>query len=257
MTTNTRQHNNHGENLREYFLQLKEDPDNEELQKEIILKYSDLVHAIANKYSKNTVIREDLIQVGMVGLIAAIKRYDPSIGKSFESFAVPTILGEIKRYIRDKTWSVHVPRRIKEAGPKINKAIDKLTMVHQSSPTIKQIADYIGISEEEVLEALEMGQSYHSLSLDKKMDLKSDDAKITILDLVGVREQGYDKVEYKLLIEKLLPVLSEQEQMILHSIYFQNMSQKEVGEILGISQMHVSRLQRRALIKMREMLQSE
>src|SRR5690606_19931151 len=118
----------------------------------------------------NADLFEDLVQVGMIGLLAAIKRYDSSLGKSFETFAIPTIIGEIKRFLRDKTWSVHVPRRIKELGPKIKKAVDALTVKNQKSPTVKEIAEYLDASEEEILETMEMSKSYHALSVDKKID---------------------------------------------------------------------------------------
>lgn len=121
MTTRSQQHNNE-EDVYQLIDYLHKNPEDEAAQEKIVLKYENLVHSIAKKYSKNSGIHEDLVQVGMVGLLAAIRRYDESFGKSFESFAIPTIIGEIKRFIRDKTWSVHVPRRIKELGPKIKKS---------------------------------------------------------------------------------------------------------------------------------------
>ena len=119
MATKSQHHN---DEVYEWIEHLQEYPRDEEIQEKIVLVYKDLVESIARKYSKNSTIHEDLVQVGMLGFLAAIRRYDPEFGKSFESFAIPTIIGEIKRFIRDKTWSVHVPRRIKELGPKIKKA---------------------------------------------------------------------------------------------------------------------------------------
>lgn len=193
----------------------------------------------------------------MVGLLAAIRRYDESFGKSFESFAIPTIIGEIKRFIRDKTWSVHVPRRIKELGPKIKKAVEELTSENQVSPSVPEIAKYLKVSEEEVLETMEMGKSYNALSADRRIEADSDGSTVTILDLVGEKEDGYEQIDYKLLIEKIMPLLSEREQEILRCTYFENLSQKETGKRLGLSQMHVSRLQRRALRKLRESISDE
>ncbi len=123
MTTRSQQHSSNQDEIYEWIEQLQRNPEQEEVQEKIVLAYTDLVESIARKYSKNSSIHEDLKQVGMIGLIAAVRRYDPSYGKSFESFAIPTVVGEIKRYIRDKTWSVHVPRRIKELGPKIKKLL--------------------------------------------------------------------------------------------------------------------------------------
>jgi len=232
-------------------------PEDKENQEKIVLTYKKLVQSIARKYAKNEMIYEDLEQVGMLGLLAAIRRYDPEVGRSFESFAIPTIIGEIKRFIRDKTWSVHVPRRIKELGPKIKKATEELTIKSQRSPTIQEIAAYIDVSEEEVLETMEMGQSYNALSVDRKIEADADGSEVSILDLVGSQDKGFDDVEIKLLLKKVLPILTEREQQILRYTYFENKSQKETGELLGISQMHVSRIQRHAIKKLREALLAE
>jgi len=257
MTTKSQQPNKNQDEIYQCIEHLQKDPENEALQETIVLAYTDLVESIARKYSKNSSIHEDLTQVGMIGLIAAVRRYDASFGKSFESFAIPTIIGEIKRFIRDKTWSVHVPRRIKGLGPKIKKAADELTTENQNSPTVPEIADHLNVSEEEVLETMEMGKSYKALSVDRKIEADSEGSTVAILDLVGNSDSGYDNVDQRMLLEKILPVLSEREQEILRSTYFEHMSQKETGEKLGISQMHVSRLQRRSLRKLREALQSE
>lgn len=236
---------------------LQDNPTDEETQEKIVLRYKDLVGSIARKYSRNSMIYEDLVQVGMIGLLAAVRRYDASFGKSFESFAVPTIIGEIKRFLRDKTWSVHVPRRIKELGPKIKKAVDELTTMNQTSPTVHEIADYLDVSEEEVLETMEMGKSYKALSVDRKVEADSEGSTVAILDLVGNEDDGYTNIDQQMLLEKILPILSEREQLILKYTYFEGKSQKETGEILGISQMHVSRLLRKSLMKLREAIQSD
>ncbi|RAO88890.1 RNA polymerase sigma factor SigB [Listeria monocytogenes] len=173
----------------------------QDAQYNLVVHYKNLVESIARKYSQGKSFHEDLVQVGNIGLLGAIRRYDATFGKSFEAFAVPTIVGEIKRFLRDKTWSVHVPRRIKELGPKIKNAVEELTRELQSSPQISDIADFIGVTEEEVLD--------------------------------------------------------EREQKILQFTFIENRSQKETGELLDISQMHVSRIQRQAIKKLREALQNE
>ncbi|RDW17180.1 RNA polymerase sigma factor SigB [Oceanobacillus arenosus] len=257
MTTKSQPHNKGRDEVYQWIEFLQREPTDEAVQEKIVLTYKNLVESIARKYSRNGMIHEDLVQVGMIGLLAAVRRYDASFGKSFESFAVPTIIGEIKRFIRDKTWSVHVPRRIKELGPKIKRAVDELTTENQKSPTIKEIADHLEASEEDILETMEMSKSYKALSVDRKVEGDSDGGTVAILDVVGNEEQGYDNVDQKIILEKILPILSEREQQILKYTYFENLSQKETGEILGISQMHVSRLQRRSLRKLREAIQSE
>ncbi|MDC3415237.1 RNA polymerase sigma factor SigB [Aquibacillus sp. 3ASR75-11] len=257
MTTKSQPHNRSEDEVYQLIQYLQENPHDDRAQEKIVFVYQDLVESIARKYSRHSSIHEDLVQVGMLGLLAAIRRYDSSLGKTFESFAIPTIIGEIKRFIRDKTWSVHVPRRIKELGPKIKKAIEELTIANQHSPSVTEIADYLNVSEEEILETMEMGKSYKALSVDRKIEADSDGSTVSILDLVGSQDSGYENIDQRMLLEKVMPVLSEREQEILKCTYFDNLSQKETGDLLGISQMHVSRLQRRALRKLREALQAE
>ena len=188
----------------------------------------------------------------MIGLLGAIRRFDLSFDRKFEAFLVPTVLGEIKRYLRDKTWSVHVPRRIKELGPKIKRSTDELTNKLGRSPSVKEIADYIDSTEEEVLEAMEMGQSYNALSVDYTIDADNEGASVTLLDVMGNEDENYELSEERMLIEKLLPILSEREQQIIRYTFLEGLSQKETGEKVGLSQMHVSRLQRAALKKLKE-----
>lgn len=241
----------------EWIEHLQANPTDDVIQEKVVYKYQRLVESLAGKYSKNNSIHEDLVQVGMIGLLAAVKRYDPSFNRSFETFAIPTVLGEIKRYIRDQTWSVHVPRRIKELGPKIKKAAEELTNENQASPSVKSIADKLEVSEEEVLETMEMGQSYRALSVDRKVEKDPDGSGMAIIDVVGNTEGAYDTIDQRMLLEKIMPILSEREQKILQYTFFDNKNQKETGELLGISQMHVSRLQRRSLRKLREAIPFE
>jgi len=229
--------------------QLHED---QEAQDKLVMHYKNLVESIARKYSKGKSYHEDIFQVGIIGLLGAIRRYNESYGKSFEAFAIPTIIGEIKRFLRDKTWSVHVPRRIKELGPKIKTTVEELTATLQRSPQIHEIAEHLDVTEEEVLEAMEMGKSYQALSVDHSIEADADGSTVTLLDIIGSVDEGYERVNQKLVVEKVLHVLTERERKIIQYTYLENMSQKETGELLNISQMHVSRLQRRAIKKLRE-----
>jgi len=217
----------------------------------LVEQYTNLVGSLARKYSKGRDFHEDIMQVGMMGLLGAIRRYDPEAGKSFESFLIPTVIGEIKRFLRDKTWSVHVPRRVKETWPKIKKVVEELTNRNQRSPKIHEIAAYLDIPEEEVLEAMEMGKSYQAASVDTPIEAGSDGSTVTTLDIIGSYDDGFEKVDQKLLLESVLHVLTEREREIIHSTFVENKSQKETGEKLGISQMHVSRLQKKAIEKLR------
>ncbi|WP_458415001.1 RNA polymerase sigma factor SigB [Schinkia sp. CFF1] len=223
----------------------------------IVNQYKNLVESLARKFSRGKGLHEDLVQVGMIGLLAAVRRYDDSYGKSFEAFAIPTIIGEIKRFIRDKTWSVHVPRRIKELAPRIKKAVDDLTNELERSPKVNEIAEYLDVTEEEILETMEINNSYHALSIDSKIENDFESSQVTMLDMIASPEDDYGDIDRTLLIEKAFKVLSEREKKILKYIFYQDKSQKETGEIVGISQMHVSRLQRRALKKLREAIAIE
>jgi len=226
-------------------------------QHNLVVHYRNLVESIARKYSKGKSYHEDIAQVGMIGLLGAIRRYDDTFGKSFEAFAIPTIIGEIKRFLRDKTWSVHVPRRIKELGPKIKATVEQLTIDLQRSPKVNEIADYLEVSEEEILEAMEMGKSYQALSVDHSIEADSDGSTVTLLDIVGSMDVNYEKTDQRLVLEKVLHVLTDREKQIIQYTYLENLSQKDAGDQLGISQMHVSRLQRRAIKKLRDAIQQE
>src|SRR5690625_2194745 len=254
MVVQSQPHKEH--DIYEWIKIIQANPDDKVTQEKIVKTYEKLVHSLAHRYSKNQSHHEDLFQVGMIGLLVAVKRYDGSFGGTFEAFAVPTIIGEIKRYIRDKTWSVHVPRRIKELGPKINRDVDELTNKLQKSPSVVEIAKHLNVSEEEILETMEMSKSYRALSVDYKHELDAEGGAVSILDMVPLEENHYEKVDIHMLLENIFSVLPEREQQILKLIFFENLSQQEVGELLGISQMHVSRLQRRSLRKLREVLEA-
>lgn len=258
MTTQSQPRNqNKNEKVYDWIQKYQENMEDELTQSKIVSHYSGLVESLARKYSRGKSIHDDLVQVGMIGLLSAMRRFDASYGKTFESFAIPTIIGEIKRFIRDKTWSVHVPRRIKELGPKIKKAVEELTNDLQRSPKVVEIANHLQVDEEKVLEAMEMGKSYQALSVDSKIETDSEGSTVTLLDLVGGQEEGFETIDHRLLLEKAFKVLTSREQEILKLTYFDNLSQKETGDRLEISQMHVSRLQRRALKKLKEAIRME
>ncbi len=250
------QHNSKKDKVYEWIDRYQTDGD-EEVQVNLVKHYEGLVRSLSRKFSRGREYDEDLFQVGMVGLLAAMKRYDSEFGRSFESFAVPTIVGEIKRFIRDKTWSVHVPRRIKELGPKIKKAVDTLTNELNRSPLVHEIATYLEVTEEEVLETMEMSKSYQALSVDRSLEADQEGGEVTLLELVGNEDPGFERTDQQMLLDKAFQVLNEREQEILQLTYYENMSQKDAGVKLGISQMHVSRLQRRALEKLRESIKIE
>ena len=206
---------------------------NEAAQMAIVEQYSNLVGSIARKYSKGRNLHEDIVQVGMIGLLSTIRRFDPSAGTPFEGYLIPMVIGEIKRFLRDKTWDVHVPRRIKDMWPKVNAAVDELTTQYQRSPKIDEIADYIGISEEEVLETMELGKGYQTASVDKSIETGSDGSEMTALDVIGSEDKGFQRVDERLLVESALYVLDEREKQIIQWTFIEHKSQREVGETLG------------------------
>ena len=188
-----------------------QETEDDEAQTNLVLHYERLVQSIARKYSNGKPYHEDLAQVGMLGLLGAIRRYDPELGRSFEAFAVPTIIGEIKRFMRDKTWAIHVPRRIKELGPKIRATAEMLTVELQRSPLVNEIAEYLDIDEDVVLEAMEMGRSYQALSMDHTLEADSEGGTVTLFDLVGKTDDGYEATDQRMLVADALVVLSERE----------------------------------------------
>ena len=222
---------------------IKEHQDNinPHAQDKLVKHYRKLIESLAYKYSKGQSHHEDLVQVGMVGLIGAINRFDISFDRKFEAFLVPTVIGEIKRYLRDKTWSVHVPRRIKEIGPRIKKVGDELTNELGRSPSILEIAN-----------RLEMGQSYNALSVDHSIEADKDGSTVTLLDIMGQQDDNYDLTEKRMILERILPILSDREREIIQCTFIEGLSQKETGERIGLSQMHVSRLQRTAIRKLQQ-----
>ncbi|CAM3216358.1 RNA polymerase sigma factor SigB [Filibacter tadaridae] len=234
------------------WIQQYQETNDDEAQTNLVLHYERLVQSIARKYSNGKPHHEDIAQVGMLGLLGAIRRYNPEFGRSFEAFAVPTIIGEIKRFLRDKTWAVHVPRRIKELGPKIKMAVETLTTEMQRSPLVGEIAEYLDVDEELILETMEMGRSYHALSMDHALEADSEGGTMTLFDIIGEADEGYERTDQRMLVANALDVLSEREKQIIQYTYIEQLSQKEAGERIGISQMHVSRLQRKAIKKLQE-----
>lgn len=234
------------------WIALYQSTEDDEAQTNLVMHYRYLVESIARKYSNGKSHYDDITQVGMLGLLGAIRRFNPDVGRSFEAFAVPTIVGEIKRFLRDKTWDVHVPRRIKELGPRIKATVEALTVELQRSPSIMEIADQLEVEEEEVLEAMEMSRSYHALSMDHSIESDSDGSTVTLFDIMGKEDDGFEMTNKRMIVSGAMSILDERERQIIQLTYLEQLTQKEVGERLGISQMHVSRIQRKAIKKLQE-----
>ena len=191
------------------------------------------------------------MQVGYLGLLKAIDGFDPSRGLEFTTYATPTILGEIKRHFRDKGWSVRVPRRLQELSAKVNQATDVLTTLMQRSPKIEEVADYLGASVDEVLEAMESSSAYSSVPLEGTGSTENDDAP-SIIDRYATDDKDLEHTDDRLMIEEALSELSPREREVIELRFREGLTQIEMAERLGISQVQVSRLLRRTLKKIQD-----
>jgi RNA polymerase sigma-B factor len=214
-----------------------------------------LVEYLAKRFKDRGEPLEDLTQVGSVGLLKAIERFDLDRGVEFSTYATPTIVGELKRYFRDKGWAIRVPRRLQELSLRLNKIVAQLTQDLGRAPTVEEMAKHAGVCEEEVLEALESGQAYSTTSLDAPSG-EEEDAPMR-MDRIGEEDLRLDNLEYFASLAPLIEQLPERERMILHLRFFGGKTQSQIAEHVGISQMHVSRLLARILTFLREGMQAE
>ncbi len=235
---------------RELFRRYKEKGD-EEARSQLIVNHLNLVRFLAAKFNNRGEPLEDLIQVGTIGLIKAIDRFEPDRGLEFTTYATPTILGEIKRHFRDKGWSVRVPRRLQELSSKVNHAVDQLTMDLQRQPTVDEIADFLGVSPDEVLEAMESGEAYTSVPLEVSSS-DDDDSTLSVLDRFGQEDEELNASDDRILLERVLKDFTPKEQEVIRLRFVDGLTQAEIAEKLDVSQVQVSRLLRRTLRRMQE-----
>lgn len=224
---------------------------NPKIRDELIFRHLDLAKGLARRFMGRGEPLEDLIQVAIYGLINAIDRYDPDRGTKFETFAYPTILGELKRHFRDTAWSMQLPRGLQELNQKAYKLVDILTQKLGRPPTISELAQELGVSEEQVIEALEAANAYETISLEQEISADEDDKPQTLEELVSLTEdEEVQRWQQRQLIEDAMKVLDERERKIVEMRFFDDLTQTQIAQRLGISQMHVSRLLRRAIQKM-------
>ena len=219
----------------------------------LVAMHENLVRYLAAKFANRGEPLDDLVQVGMIGLINAIDRFEPERGIKFSTYATPTVVGEIKRYFRDRAWNLKVPRWLQELNLQVAKANDLLAQQLGRSPTIEEIAEHVGCKEEEALDAMELGNAYETVSLDSRLALEGD-APLTLNDSIGVQDVDLDQIESYDDLKEAVAQLDNREKMIIYLRFFQDLSQTEVARRLNISQMHVSRLQHKALRRLKEML---
>src|SRR3954471_2047025 len=225
-------------------------------REKLIEQYMSLVRSLARRYSYRGEQLEDLVQIGAIGLIKAIDRFDVERGVELTTYATPNIIGEIKRHFRDKGWAVRVPRGLQELAVQLSKLVEQLTVQYSRSPTIAELAEAAGVEEEQVLEALESGRAYSSLSLSTGGG-SEDGEDLDPLESLGEIEHQYEVSEDRAVLAPGFKVLDERERRILHLRFFEGLTQSQIAQQVGISQMHVSRLIRRALEKIRDEINAE
>ncbi|GAA2559852.1 MULTISPECIES: RNA polymerase sigma factor SigF [Streptomyces] len=240
---------------RALFLQLRSlqngSPEYAELRNQLVRMHLPLVEHLARRFRNRGEPLDDLTQVATIGLIKSVDRFDPDRGVEFSTYATPTVVGEIKRHFRDKGWAVRVPRRLQELRLALTTATAELSQLHGRSPTVHELAERLAISEEEVLEGLESANAYSTLSLDVP---DTDDESPAVADTLGAEDEALEGVEYRESLKPLLEDLPPREKRILLLRFFGNMTQSQIAQEVGISQMHVSRLLARTLAQLREKL---
>lgn len=221
------------------------------VREELVERFMPLARRLAARYAGGAEPFDDLVQVASVGLVKALDRFDPERGTAFSTFAVPTILGELKRHFRDRGWSVHVPRDVQERILKVERALSELPARLGHPPTVQEIGERIEASDEEVLEAMHAAQGHHSVSLDAASTLADGDEPAPLGERIGEEDRSFETVEYGATIEPVLAKISERDRRVLHYRFVEDMTQSEIAERVGVSQMHVSRILRATIEKLR------
>ncbi|SER41825.1 RNA polymerase, sigma 28 subunit, SigD/FliA/WhiG [Lentzea xinjiangensis] len=228
-------------------------PARESLRDRLVTEHLPVAQHIARRFGHRGEPHEDLVQVATVGLINAVDRFDPERGSDFLSFAVPTIMGEVRKYFRDSSWSVRMPRRLKELHLAINAGTSRLSQSLGRAPTPSELAEHLGLSREEVHEGLAAGNAYQSASLDDM--LMSEDSSISLGSTIGEEDPEIAMIEQREALHPLLQKLPERERKIVIMRFFGNMTQTQIAQKVGISQMHVSRLLAKTLRQLRDVLE--
>jgi RNA polymerase sigma-B factor len=216
----------------------------------LIERYLPLARRLARRYKHTDEPIDDLVQVASMGLLKAVDRFDCSRDVLFSSYAVPTILGELKRHFRDRTWSVRVPRDLQELALRVDQTVTRLSFGQHRSPSVGEIARAVEISEERVLEALDAMGSYRTSSLDAPRTSREGEIQ-SVVETLGTHDSGFDRAEERAMLDSLMGRITERERTVLSLRFGEDLTQAEIGERIGVSQMQVSRLIRQALARMR------
>jgi RNA polymerase sigma-B factor len=240
---------------RQLFLRWQQQGDHA-AREALVQRFMPLTRSLARRYGRSSEPFEDLLQVASLGLLKALDRFNPERGYPFQSFAVPTILGEMRRYFRDSGWAVHMPRGTQERALKVRDAQEHLTSERGRAPTVNQLAEYLECDVEEIVDALQATQAYESLSLDAPRPDASDGV-MTYGDTMGHEDERYELVELDATLTAVLQHIPVREREILHMRFVEDLTQTEIAARVGISQMQVSRLLRRSLEQLRTLTQAE
>lgn len=238
------------EEIKSLFIELR-DNHSQELREILIEEHLYIAEILSKKYTNRGIEYDDIYQVASIGLIHAIDRYDVDKGFEFSSFATPTIIGEIKKHFRDKGWTIRVPRRIQELSKKINDAKVVLVQNLQRSPTVEDIADYLGVTSEEILESMEASKVYSPQSLDIVYESSSEDKEVNLADIIGEEDESFEKIDNNDFISRAVTKLNDVERKIIFDRYFYKKTQVSIAKELDISQMTVSRIEKKVLEKLR------
>jgi RNA polymerase sigma-B factor len=222
----------------------------------LVERFLPLAYKLAARYRRGGEPLDDLRQVAAFGLLKAIDRYDPDHGTAFSSFAVPTILGGLRRHFRDTGWAIHVPRDLQELAMRLERTIDELETTLARAPTVAEIAEHLNTTPEQVLEARAAATARHPASLQSPI-LDGDESRATLGDVIGAPDVALDAAEVAVTAQRLQRDLSERAREVLRLRFGEDLTQREIGARLGISQMHVSRLIRQALEQMRDVAEAE
>jgi RNA polymerase sigma-B factor len=222
----------------------------------VIERFLPLARSVAHQHAHGDVPLDDIFQIACFALIKAVDRYDPAQGTAFSSFAVPTMVGEIKRYYRDRTWSVRPPRGLQELVQRVDREIERARTAHGRAPSVGAIADRLGLTEEDVLDALEARPARSATSLDVPV-VEHGDGSATLGDMTGAVDPGFSGAENRADLEDVLRFLSERERTALRLRFHEGRTQQEIGEVIGVSQMQVSRILRGALERARLLGQAD
>jgi RNA polymerase sigma-B factor len=225
-------------------------------REQLIRRCLPLARVLAGRYARTGESVEDLVQVASIGLIKAVDRFDPTRGNAFSSYAVPSILGELKRHFRDHGWAAHVPRSVQELALEVNATVDRLTVRQGRAPTPHEIATATGHSVEEVIEAMQAYGSFESASLDSP-PAREREGTLAYIDTLGQADERYELVEYRSAIASTMRAIPKRERVVLGLRFECDMTQSEIAARMGISQMHVSRLIRRSLARLRAVAEAE